>query len=126
MDWYKLIFEIFIIPALGILAKYLISYLQVKSEELQIKTNNELEKKYIELFSKTVQDCVIATNQTYVDTLKKENKFDIEAQKEAFKRTYTAVLAILSEEAKEHLNEIYQDFSGVLQATIEAQVNLLK
>ena len=35
----------------------------------------------------TVIDCVIATNQTYVDALKAEGKFDADAHREAFKKT---------------------------------------
>ena len=48
----------------------------------------------------TISVCVIATNQTYVDALKKAGKFDEEAQKEAFAKTYNAVLLVLSDEVK--------------------------
>jgi hypothetical protein len=32
----------------------------------------------------TITNCVIATNQTYVNSLKEQGKFDEAAQKEAF------------------------------------------
>ena len=41
--------------------------------------SNELLSKYIEMLSNTICECVIATNQTYVDSLKKQGKFDVEA-----------------------------------------------
>jgi hypothetical protein len=36
------------------------------------------------MLTDTITKCVIATNQTYVETLKKEGKFDLEAQEVAF------------------------------------------
>jgi hypothetical protein len=53
----------------------------------------------------TISTCVIATNQTYVESLKQQGKFDAEAQKEAFAKTYNAVIAVLSEEVKLYIIE---------------------
>lgn len=74
----------------------------------------------------TVTACVIATNQTYVEALKKKNAFTPEAQKEAFELTYNAVMAILTEDAKKYLAEIYGDVAIYITAKIEAEVNLSK
>jgi len=63
---------------------------------------------------------VIATNQTYVDTLKREGKFDGEAQKIAFQKTYDSVIAILSEDAKTYLNEAIGDLQAYIINQIEA------
>ena len=90
MDYLGLIEQIFqvcIIPLLGILTTFLVTYLKTATEELKNKNNNETYKKYIDLLSKTITNCVIATNQTYVESLKEQGKFDEEAQKEAFSRT---------------------------------------
>ena len=78
------------------------------------------------MVSQTIADCVIATNQTYVEALKKENAFTPEAQKIAFHKTYEAVMCILSDDAKEFLNELYGDAAAYLEARIEAEVNLQK
>ena len=78
------------------------------------------------MLSQTITDCVIATNQTYVDSLKKQNIFDHEAQKEAFNRTYQSVMSILSEEAKKYLTEAYGDLSAYITAKIESEVNSTK
>ena len=120
------IFEVCIIPLLGVLTAYLVSYIRVKSEDLANKTENELADKYIQMLAETISDCVIATNQTYVENLKKDNLFTAEAQKEAFAKTYEAVINILTDEAKDYLTEVYGDLTTYITMKIEAEVNLSK
>jgi hypothetical protein len=78
------ILEVCIIPLLGVLTAYLVTFIKSKSEELRNKTDNEITDKYIQMLSQTITDCVIATNQIYVEALKKDNAFTKDAQKEAF------------------------------------------
>ena len=78
------------------------------------------------MLSNTISDCVIATNQTYVEALKKENAFTTEAQKEAFKLTYDAVMSVLTDDAKTYLTSIYGDLTAYITTKIEAEVNLSK
>ena len=117
------IIEVCLIPLLGVLVTYLVKYINTKSQELEASTDNELAKKYISLSSSTITNCVIATNQTYVETLKKQGKFDAEAQKEAFNMTLNAVMALLTDEAKQYLSEIYGDLNTYITNQIEATVN---
>lgn len=129
MDWLKMLYEILevcIIPLLGILTVYAVKFIKIKSDEITKKTNNEIANKYIDLLSTTISDCVIATNQTYVEVLKKDNAFTAEAQKEAFKLTYDAVMGVLSEDAKIYLTSIYGDLTAYITTKIEAEVNLNK
>lgn len=129
MDWLKMLYEILevcIIPLLGILTVYAVKFIKIKSDEITKKTNNEIANKYIDLLSTTISDCVIATNQTYVEVLKKDNAFTAEAQKEAFKLTYDAVMGVLSEDAKAYLTSIYGDLTAYITTKIEAEVNLNK
>ena len=89
MEWLPLLYqilEICIIPLLGILTTYIVKYIKAKSAEIQVKVDNDTADKYIAMLSDTITACVIATNQTYVETLKKEDKFDLEAQKIAFQK----------------------------------------
>jgi hypothetical protein len=65
MDWLKLLNEIFqvcIIPLLGVLTTFLITYINKKKESLKTQVDNTLYHKYIDLLSQTITDCVIATN----------------------------------------------------------------
>ena len=120
----KQIFEVCLFPLLGVLTTFLILFINKKSQELKATTDNELYHKYIDMLEETVVNCVIATNQTYVDSLKKQGKFDLEAQKEAFNRTYSQVMLILADEAKVYLESAVGDLNVYITNMIETQVKL--
>lgn len=120
------ILDMCLFPLLAILTSYLVKFIQMKSEDLKAKTKNEKINKYIDLLSNTISTCVVATNQTYVEALKKNNAFTKEAQQEAFELTYSAVLSVLNEEAKFYLTEIYGDLYSYIGTRIEAEVNMSK
>ena len=129
MDWLNLltqIFEVCIIPLLGILTTYIVKYIQVKSAEITEKTDNAIADKYTVMLADTITACVLATNQTYVEALKKQGKFDAEAQKVAFNMTLNAVMEILSEDAKKYLSEAFGDLNSYITSQIEASVNVNK
>lgn len=120
------IIQVCVIPLLGILTKFLIDFLSAKRDELNSKTDNGITQKYTNMIYQTVVDCVIATNQTFVESLKKSGSFDEAAQKEAFNRTMNAIMAILSDDAKEYITEITGDLNTYLTQLIEAEVNKRK
>ena len=125
-DLINQIFQVCLIPLLGVLTTFFVKWVQVKSKELQGTTDDVLLNKYIQMLTDTISTCVIATNQTYVEALKNQNAFDEAAQKEAFKRTSEAVLAILSDEAKAYLSEAFGDLNKYIDERIEATVNANK
>lgn len=120
------IIQVCVIPLFGILTKYLVDYLTAKRNEINSKTDNETAQKYTNMIYQTVVDCVIATNQTYVDSLKKSGSFDEAAQKEAFNRTMNAIMTILSDDAKEYITEATGDLNTYLTQLIESEVNKRK
>ena len=120
------IFQVCIIPLLGVLTTFIIKWINVKSNQIQKDNDNALANKYIQMLTDTINSCVIATNQTYVESLKKQGKFDAEAQKQAFEQTTQAVLTILSQEAKDYLANIYGDLNKYISEKIEASVNINK
>lgn len=129
MNWMNIlgqIFEVFIIPVLGIAAVYVCYLIKVKINELKEKTKNDTEAKYLDMLDKTICEAVLATTQTYVDALKKEGKFDAEAQKIAFTKTYEAVMALLTIEAKKYLETAVGDLQTYVNNKIEAEVKLTK
>lgn len=126
MNWIEMLSEIFqicLIPLLGILTKYLVTYISAKSAEMQGQAQNETAKKYLQMASETITACVLATNQTYVESLKTQGKFDKEAQEVAFNKTLEAVLTLLNDEVKEYLTEAFGDLNTYLNTQIEAAVN---
>lgn len=129
MEWMSLLYQILdvcIIPLLGLATAYLIKFINIKSIEIKNKVDNDNADKYIQMVAETISACVIATNQTYVEALKKQNAFTAEAQKEAFQLTYDAVMTILTDDAKRYLAEIYGDVAAYITTKIEAEVNLSK
>lgn len=129
MDWLDLLYQVFevcIIPLLGLLTAFGIKFIQAKAAEINAKHDNEVLAKYVLMLSDTIADCVIATNQTYVESLKAQGAFDAEAQKIAFERTYESVMAVLSAEAKEYLAAAYGDLNVYITNKIEAEVNANK
>ena len=117
------IFELCIIPLLGILVPFVIQWIRTKSAALVASADNDLSKKYIAMLTDTVTNAVIAVKQTYVDALKGKNAFTEETKKEAFTMAYTAVLNNLTDEAKVYLNEAYGDLESYIKVLIEAKVH---
>lgn len=129
MDWIPMvesIFQVCIIPLLGVLTAYFVKWVNAKKAEIQTTIDDATLKKYMDMLASTITDCVIATNQTYVESLKQQGKFDAEAQAEAFKMTSTAVLEILNDEAKVYLSTAVGDLQTFITKKIEAEVNLNK
>ena len=129
MEWLPLLYQILevcVIPLLGILTVYIVKYINVKSTEIQDKVENEMADKYIAMLADTITACVIATNQTYVEALKRQNAFTAEAQKEAFNLTFNAVMSVLTDDAKKYLAEVYGDLTAYITNKIEAEVSLNK
>lgn len=126
MEILQQIFELCVIPLLGILTTYLVKLIRKKNKELDEKVSNKISKKYIDMLADTITDCVVSTNQTYVDALKAANAFDKEAQKKAFELTYNKIMNVLTEDAKEYLTTIYGDLEIYITTKIESEVKLYK
>ena len=117
------IFQICIIPLLGILTTFLITWIKSKKDALKQQTDSELAKKYLDMLDNTITDCVIAMNQTYVNSLKQQGKFDSEAQKKAFTDVYNKVIVILGQDAIEYLNSAVGDLNEYISSKIEKEVS---
>lgn len=129
MDWLHIlnqIFDVCLIPLLGVATTALIFFVKQKMAESRAKTESEMADKYLSLLETTIIDCIRATNQTYVNALKDKNAFDGEAQKEALKLTTDAVLTILSEDAKEYLAHFVGDLDEIVKEKIEANIEKVK
>lgn len=129
MDWMNVLsqlFDIVIFPLLGVGTLYLVFLIKAKIAESKLKHDSELARKYFDMLDKTICDAVIATNQTYVEALKKEGKFDAEAQKVAFEQTYKTVMKLLTADAKTFLESAVADLTVYINTRIEAEVNVNK
>ena len=70
------------------------------------------------MFEDTVINCVLVITQTYIVSLKKQGKFDVEAQKLAFEMAYNNIIAILADNVKEYL----QNGIGNLQIFVNNKI----
>ena len=70
-----------------------------------------------------VNKAVITTNQTFVNELKKQGKFDKEAMEEAYRRTYESIIASLSQSFFEYVDKETVDIDALLKNMIETSVN---
>lgn len=120
------IFELCIVPLLAVLTGYLVQWIRAKTAEATEKNQQDVFDKYITMLGETIAKCVSATNQTYVDALKKAGSFDAEAQKHAFEMTLNAVMNVLGKDAIEYLTAIYGDLTSYLTTLIEAEVKAQK
>jgi len=120
------IFFTCVIPLLGILCVYGVTALKKYAEGIKEQTDNDLYDKYIDMLISTIETCVIATNQTYVDELKKQGKFGPEEHNIAYHKTFDAVKALLSEEAQKYLATIYGDLDFYISQLIQESVRVNK
>ena len=129
MNWtevLKNLFELVVYPVLSIGGIYLTYLISVKIKELKQKTNDDTINKYLDMLNETIASAVLATTQTYVEALKKEGKFDAEAQKVAFQKTYEAVMKVLTTDAIKYITASVGDLETYITNKIEAEVKLTK
>lgn len=129
MEWVDILtklFELVLFPLLGGLTTFAIILIKNKALEIANKTNNATKEKYIVMLSDTISKCVAATTQTYVDSLKKSGSFTAEAQKIAFQMSFDAVMAVLTDDAKKYLANVYGDLTAYITQAIEAEVKASK
>ena len=118
------VIKVVIILSVCGVAVYLVSWLRLKKQELAAKIKNETVRKYIDILDKVIFESVLATNQTFVDDLKKSAAFDEASQKKAFELTYEAVTAALTDEAVNCISETVKDLNVYITSKIEAQVGI--
>lgn len=98
------------------------SFLNEKIAEMKNKEAAEAIQRAINI----VEQVVLYTMQTYVDSLKASGSFDKEAQKEAFTRTYDAVHNMIDQKTRTIISTVYGSFSGWLETRIEQTVRETK
>ena len=70
-----------------------------------------------------VNKAVITTNQTFVNELKKQGKFDKKAMEEAYNKTFNSIVASLSQSFFEYIDEENVDIDVLLKNMIETSVD---
>lgn len=111
---------------LPVAAKYTVELIKAKIRESTVIANaskNEEQSKIIKNALAEIMDAVLYVNQTYTDSLKSNGKFDESAQREAFQKAYSKALSMISEEARQMIEQLYGSFDQWLIFKIESSVN---
>ena len=70
-----------------------------------------------------VNKAVITTNQTFVNELKKQRKYNKEAMEEAYNKTFNSIVASLSQSFFEYIDKENVDIDTLLKNMIETSVD---
>lgn len=108
-----------ILPLISMVGGKLINWLSAKIK-------NEKAGSLIGNATEIVINAVKSVFQTYVDSLKKEGKFDKESQLIALNKAKDVAISQMTEEVKEFIRENYGDLDAWLNTQIEATIDTLK
>ena len=107
---------------LPLLITYGILFLKVKIKEQEKNLENDQLVKYIDAATDAISKAVLTVNQTYVDSLKKQGKFDEEAAKTAKQIAIDKAKSLITEDSKASIETLYSDFEAYLNDAIEELV----
>lgn len=113
----------FIIPVITSCGKYITSFLKAKMDSVQKSTDNQIIKDLKIDLLRMINEAVVATNQTFVNSLKDKNQFTEKEWAEAFNKTKTAVLESLTENQIEILNKNVGNLDKYIETLIQSAVD---
>lgn len=129
MEWLDILqqfIEICVIPAVGVVLSYLALRFVKKLEEDKKQTEADIAQQYLERLNELIIACIKSTNQTYVDVLKKEGKFDAVAHKIALSKTVETVMSLISSTAESYISTIVGDLKKYVTEKVEASIEEVK
>ena len=88
--------------------------------------NSRFAQNCLQNAANAVVSAVQYVNQTYVDALKEQDKFDADAQRIAYDRALAAAKKALTQETITFIKETFGDLDSYLKPMIEAQVRSQK
>ena len=104
-----------------------ITFLGIKlTSWLNTKIKDEKSRALLTGITEVVTRNVASTFQTFVESLKKENKFDEKSQSNALRYTKEQILKELSDEAIEYISDNFKDVNSWLTTQIESTIYTLK
>lgn len=111
---------------LPVLATYLVKFVKAKIEEKTALIDNEYAKNVVEDVSNIILEAIEATNQTYVDELKKNGEFTKEAHDGAMRMTLEKVYNLVSLDTIKFISQRYEDFDFWVRNKVEYLIKINK
>ena len=96
----------------------------IEKNEVNIETT--FVDKMMDSFKSTVTQAIIATNQTYVNSLKKAGKFDSDAMKEAMRRTVDYCKVMLADDVLTYIETNYNNVDQLIEVVAETIIGASK
>ena len=115
----SVVVSVIVLPLITLIGTKLIQFINKK-------INNAELSKQLETATNIVINAVRSVFQTYVESLKKEGKFDESSQKIALAKAIQIAKEQLTEESKSYIEKNYGDLDNWLKVQIEATINILK
>lgn len=113
--------------ALGVIITGLASFMVAKiTQWINQKIKDKKAANYLSTINELAWTCVKEVYQTYVETLKKEGKFDKEAQEKALHSCLNTLKAQLKDEIWEFIKTNFGDIDTYLISIIESIIFSLK
>ena len=122
MEFFQNLLFVVLTAAVPILTTYLCKFLYEKWNTAKQQISNKKIQDVLNQVFDMVCKCVQTVDQTFADELKKKGEFTKEAAEEAFAKCKTMVLQMLSDDAKQIINQVYGDIDIYLNTLIEATV----
>lgn len=122
----SLLVELVLIPAISVVAVFLVKYFKAKAEEAVTNTDNAALQQLLCEAGDAVTAAVAYTAQTYVDALKAQGSFDSAAQKTALSTALQKAKLLLTQDSGELLSSLYGDLDEWLTTKLEQAVRQQK
>ena len=90
------------------------------------KINNNKAANFLSTATTIIINTVRSVFQTYVEALKKEDKFDEASQKLALLKARDIALNQMTDDVKNYITSTYGDLDTWISTNIEATINILK
>lgn len=129
MDYNQIIEAIvktLLVPTITLVAWYITSYIKMKTTELSKRIDNKQLNDYLSFAEQCITTSVMATQQTFVDELKKEGKFDKAAAQNAFKKAEATFKTLVNNDTKIAIEKMYGDYNKWIESEIEKQISIQK
>ena len=121
-DMLRSIIYIVLTAILPILVQYIVKFINMKVDELSVNIKNEKAKMYINAVVDAISIAVVSVNQTYVDSLKQDGKFDEESAFAAKNLAIMRAKELISNDTEKFIEMMYGDFDKYLENAIESYV----
>ena len=119
MELLKIVIMIVVPVATSVLTYYAQKYFNQLIDE---NVNDELEAT-LEKGFQILMDSVNYVQQTYVDSLKQQDKFTPEAQKEAFELAKKRAIELMNQQTQDAITHIYGNLDTYIDTMIESIIN---